>query len=256
MAKTNITTDDIKKAYEDWQALIVPSQELERQVNALTSAWRERKIASRFSEVEDEGLAAEFEQYKVDHQRLCDAWSDAKSAESAAKRAYEEMRVVYVRQCANLVRQAMYEHLDDLDGKPARYKRTMRAVQSICDEALEGTRCVAFVYDSSITVYDSEFPYGHREDCSYSTRGAGTFDREFSGRWYGHGNVLVSETQQLTADDVTRLCKDVPAVIGELSRLRDAYIESCDAILGPYGAVDYDLREALRSEAVVLAYKL
>lgn len=256
MAKTNITTDDIKKAYESWQALIAPERELEERVSALTSAWRERQIAGRFSKVEDEGLAAEFERYKADHQELCTAWGDAKRAGSAAKRAYEEMRVVYVRQCANLVRQAMWEHLDELNRKPARYKRTMKVVQSICDGALEGTRCVAAVYNSSITVYDSEFPYGHKEDCSYSTKADGTFDPELSGRWYGHGNALVSETQRLTADDVTRLCKDVPAVITELSRLRDAYIEACDALLGPYGAVDQDLKEALRREAVVSSYNL
>jgi hypothetical protein len=132
----------------------------------------------------------------------------------------------------------------------------MRAIQDICDAALEGTRCKASVYNESITVYDENSPYGHKEDCGYHTRSNGTFDPEYTQNWYGGGNILESEAHQLTAETVVRMCNEMAGVRRKLNELRDAYIESCTALIGPYHMLNRDLVESLRREAVVSDYKL
>lgn len=255
-----ITTKDIKKAYEVLQGAKAATTAARADYEA---AYEKLRGIPRFTE---EGRAARLTALEG----VRDALEKAEAAQVTATVAFEGMARVCARQARRAVHASMLENRAAWEGKNATHKRTQKAINSICEKALQGTGLEARAHcyqDATIdirfaaseawameanAVAREELKHGLEEHYyTWDGHSAHELKCEHYPAWYANGDASVDT---MTAADVRRLARGYGRARAKAQQFHDAYAKKAQGISAPYAALGY--RDALEKALEVPTYSI
>lgn len=183
---------------------------------------------------------------------IYDRYDKAYRRYSLADRVYGYMCIAYVNQAAAVVARALYDGRERLAGKPAWYKRTEAAFESVVTPATpEGVRVTLgrdCVYVRLVSHAGCERSLNlltsHLEGTTwepYKNYFPASDDWAIPGHYDG----------PQTADEVRKLAAGYDDVKKRIAEARDAYRDELRALVCDYSLLDYGIGRILRDEGNV-----
>ena len=159
--------------------------------------------------------------------------SEIRAKLNEAEDLFSTLAQAYIYQCATIAAEAVANHRFFLPNLPIHYKKFRKAIETICDDALTGTGCAAYISDDGSVSVDFDWACAHMlRTCSSGTSVDLRISRDEKGKADGDKLEELVESMKsrdlwmLTTYAAQKLVTEYQEAETEMRKLAEEYREN------------------------------